>query len=144
MAILSNLPAVIIVTLLIAFLAFTGMRLGLPFLVRRVAGLIFVLFGASFVTFWLGFFAPTSAVDGILGDKWTAEKAARLYQHYGLDQPPLVQYWNYLKRLAHFDLGESWLQPGRGVWDILKLQLPASLLLGLSAIIIAVSVGVAA
>ncbi len=71
MEIFSNLPVVILVVALIAFLVFTGMRLGLPFLVRRVAGLIFVLFGVSFITFWLGYFAPTNAVDGILGDKWT-------------------------------------------------------------------------
>ena len=45
MEIFSNLPVVILVVALIAFLAYTGMRLGLPFLVRRVAGLIFVLFG---------------------------------------------------------------------------------------------------
>jgi ABC-type dipeptide/oligopeptide/nickel transport system permease component len=140
----SNLPVVILVVALIAFLVFTGMRLGLPFLVRRVAGLIFVLFGASFITFWLAYFAPTNAVDGILGDKWTAAKAAVLYRHYGLDQPALVQYWNFLNRLLHFDLGESWLQPGRSVWSILSQQLPASLLLGLSAIILALLVGISA
>jgi ABC-type dipeptide/oligopeptide/nickel transport system permease component len=140
----SNLPAVILVTLLIAFLVFTGMRLGLPFLVRRVAGLIFVLFGASFITFWLGHFAPTNAVDGILGDKWTAEKAAVLYHHYGLDLPPWTQYWNYLNRLLHFDLGESWLNPGQSVWGIISRQLPASMLLGLSAIFLALLVGISA
>jgi ABC-type dipeptide/oligopeptide/nickel transport system permease component len=144
MEIFSNLPVVILVVALIAFLVFTGMRLGLPFLVRRVAGLIFVLFGVSFITFWLAYYAPTNAVDGILGDKWTAEKAAVLYHHYGLDLPPWVQYWNFLNRLLHFDLGESWLQPGRSVWSIISAQLPASLLLGLSAIILALLVGISA
>jgi ABC-type dipeptide/oligopeptide/nickel transport system permease component len=144
MAIFSSLPVIILVTLLVAFLVFTGLRLGLPFLVRRVAGLIFVLLGASFITFWLGHFAPTNAVDGILGDKWTPAKAANLYHHYGLDLNPWQQYLNYLNRLLHFDLGESWLQPGRSVWDIISQQLPASILLGVSAVILALSVGVTA
>jgi ABC-type dipeptide/oligopeptide/nickel transport system permease component len=140
----SNLPVVILVVALIAFLVFTGIRLGLPFLVRRVAGLIFVLFGASFITFWLAYFAPTNAVDNLLGDKWTPQKAAVLYHHYGLDQPALVQYWNFLNRLLHFDLGESWLERGRSVWSIISLQLPASILLGLSAVILALLVGISA
>ncbi len=144
MDIFSNLPVVILVVALIAFLVFTGMRLGLPFLVRRVAGLVFVLFGASFITFWLGYFAPTNAVDGILGDKWTPAKAAVLYHHYGLDLPPWTQYWNYLNRLLHFDLGESWLNPGQSVWSIISKQLPASMLLGLSAIFLALIVGISA
>ena len=144
MEIFSNAPAIVLVVLLVAFLVFTGARLGLPFVVRRVAGLVFVLFGASFVTFVLGYFAPTSAVDAQLGEKWTPEKAARLYHHYGLDLPPWQQYGNFLNRLLHFDLGESYLQPGRAVWDIIRQQLPASILLGLSAVILAVVVGVSA
>ena len=144
MDIFSNLPVVILVVALIAFLVFTGMRLGLPFLVRRVAGLVFVLFGVSFITFWLGYFAPTNAVDGILGDKWNPVKAAVLYHHYGLDLPPWTQYWNFLNRLLHFDLGESWLNPGQSVWSIISKQLPATMLLGLSAIFLALIVGISA
>ena len=62
----------------------------------------------------------------------------------GLDLPPWIQYWNFLNRLLHFDLGESWLQPGRSVWSIISTQLPASLLLGLSAVILALLVGISA
>jgi ABC-type dipeptide/oligopeptide/nickel transport system permease component len=79
-----------------------------------------------------------------LGDKWTPQKAAILYRYYGLDLPPWTQYWNYLNRLLHFDLGESWLQPGRSVWSIISTQLPASLILGLSAVILALVVGISA
>jgi ABC-type dipeptide/oligopeptide/nickel transport system permease component len=144
MDILSNLPAIILLTLIVGFLVFTGFRLGLQFLVRRVAGLVFVLFAASFVTFTLGFWSPITAVDAQLGDKYTPEKAAILHHYYGLDRPFFVQYWSYVTKLLHFDLGESYLQRGRSVWSIISSQLPNSLLLGLSAVALAVLVGVSA
>jgi ABC-type dipeptide/oligopeptide/nickel transport system permease component len=144
MDILSNLPAIILLTLIVGFLVFTGFRLGLQFLVRRVAGLVFVLFAASFVTFTLGFWSPITAVDAQLGDKYTPEKAAILHHYYGLDRPFFVQYWSYVTKLLHFDLGESYLQRGRSVWSIISSQLPNSLLLGLSAVMLAVLVGVSA
>ena len=71
-------------------------------------------------------------------------KRLSLYHHYGLDLPWYQQYWNFLNRLLHFDLGESWLQPGRSVWSIISAQLPASILLGLSAVILALFVGISA
>jgi ABC-type dipeptide/oligopeptide/nickel transport system permease component len=144
MGIFTNLPAIIFLVLVVAFLVFTGFRVGLQFLVKRIAGLVFVLFAASFVTFTLGAVAPITAVDAQLADKWTPEKAAILHHFYGLDQPFFVRYWNYVTGLMRFDLGMSWLQRGRSVWSILSSQLPASLLLGLSAAFIAVTVGVSA
>ncbi len=56
---LSNLPAIITAVIVLAFLVFTGIRLGPQFLVRRLAGLIFVIFGVTFITFILGYFAAT-------------------------------------------------------------------------------------
>jgi ABC-type dipeptide/oligopeptide/nickel transport system permease component len=144
MDILSNLPAIILLTLIVGFLVFTGFRVGLPFLVRRIAGLIFVLFSASFITFALGAISPINAVDIQLGDKYTPQKAAILHHFYGLDEPFFQRYWDYVTKLMRFDLGDSWLQRGRSVWSILSTQLPASLLLGLSAAGLAVLVGVSA
>jgi peptide/nickel transport system permease protein len=142
MDLLANLPAILALALVVGFLLFTGIRVGLPFLVKRIAGLIFVLFSASFITFALGAVSPVNAVDLQLGDKYTPEKAAILHHFYGLDQPFFVRYWMYVTKLMRFDLGDSWLQRGRSVWSILSTQLPTSLLLGLSAATIAVLVGV--
>jgi ABC-type dipeptide/oligopeptide/nickel transport system permease component len=142
MNLLSNLPAVITAVLAVAFLAFTGARLGLSFLVRRLAGLVFVLFATSFLTFYFGLIAPVNAIDSQLGDKWTLAKAQVLYAKYGLTDPWYTQYYNYVTRLLHGNLGISYVNPDRHVADVIARQLPNSLLLGLSAAVLAVTVGI--
>jgi ABC-type dipeptide/oligopeptide/nickel transport system permease component len=144
MGILSNVPAIILLVLVVAFLGYTGFRLGLPFLVRRIAGLVFVLLSVSVITFLLGKAAPTNGIDGQLAERWTPARAALLYHHYGLDKSWWEQYLDFLNRLLHFDLGESWTIRGASVNDLIARQLPASLLLGGFAIVLAVAVGVSA
>jgi len=144
MEILSNVPAIILLVVVVAFLGFTGYRLGLPFLVRRIAGLVFVLLSVSLITFFLGKAAPTNGIDGQLAEKWTPARAALLYHHYGLDKPLHEQYGDFLVKLLHFNLGESWTIRGASVNELIARQLPASLLLGGTAIILAIGVGVSA
>ena len=68
---LSNLPAIITAVIVLAFLVFTGIRLGAQFLVRRLAGLLFVILGVTFITFILGYFAPGDAVIAQLGQHYS-------------------------------------------------------------------------
>jgi ABC-type dipeptide/oligopeptide/nickel transport system permease component len=142
MEILSSAPAIILVLVVMAFLAFTGFRLGLPFIVRRIAGLVFVLLSITIITFLLGKAAPTNGIDGQLAEKWTPARAAILYHYYGLDKSWPEQYLDFLTRLLHGNLGESWVIRGASVNDLIARQLPASLLLGGLALLLAVVVGV--
>ena len=140
--ILSNLPGLILAALIVAFLVYTGFRLGPRFLVRRVAGLVFVIFGVSFITFILGYFAPGDAVVNQLGVHYTKAGARALRHLYGLDQPWYVQYGSFLYRLIHFDLGISWADRSQTVWNILKQFVPVSATLGLSSLAIAAILGI--
>ncbi|HEU0027797.1 MAG TPA: ABC transporter permease [Ktedonobacterales bacterium] len=139
---LSDLPAIITAVVVLAFLVFTGFRLGPQFLVRRLAGLLFVVLGVTFITFILGYFAPGDAVIAQLGQHYTPQNARALRHLYGLDLPWYTQYGNFLYRLLHFDLGPSWVDRTRDVWDILRLYVPASMTLGLSSIVVALVIGV--
>lgn len=140
---LSNLPAIITAVIVVAFLAFTGIRLGAQFLVKRIAGLLFVILGVTFITFFLGYKAPGNAVLTQLGPHY-AIKSARdnLLHYYGLDLPWWQQYLNYLWRLLHFDLGTSWQNRAISVWEELHLFVPTSMQLGLSSLVLAVLIGV--
>lgn len=138
----SNLPAIITAVIVLAFLVFTGIRLGAQFLVRRLAGLLFVILGVTFITFILGYFAPGDAVLAQLGQHYSIKNAHALRHLYGLDLPWYQQYGNYLYRLLHFDLGPSWSDRTQSVWDKLKLYVPVSATLGLSSITLSVSLGV--
>ena len=140
--ILSNLPLLVVAVLIVGFLVYTGFRIGPRFLIRRIAGLVFVLFGVSFVTFILGYFAPGDAVVNQLGVKYTPQNAKALRHLYGLDLPWYQQYGNYLNHLLHFNLGISWSGSNISVWSIISQFVPVSATLGLSSLALAIILGI--
>ncbi len=142
---LSDLPGIIIILVLVAFLVFTGIRAGPRFLIRRLAGLVFVLIGVTFITFILGYFASLTAGDVVLaqlGQHYTPAAAARLRHAYGLDLPWYQQYLNYLNQLIHFNLGYSYIDNNTPVLTTLKRDLPASATLGITGTVLALIIGV--
>jgi ABC-type dipeptide/oligopeptide/nickel transport system permease component len=138
----ANWPVIIIVAVIVAFLAYTGLRLGVRFLVKRVAGLILVLLGVTFITFIMGYFAPGNAVIGQLGIHYTPQAAATLLHYYGLDKPWYQQYLDFLNRLIHLNLGSSYIDRSQTVWDILKRGVPISMELGITSLVLTLVVGV--
>lgn len=66
----------------------------------------------------------------------------QLNETYGLDEPMHVQYVEYLINVAKWDFGPSFKYVGQNVNDIISRSFPYSLILGLEAILIAVSIGV--
>jgi len=139
---LSNLPALIVILALVAILVFTGFRLGIRFVVRRLAGMVFVLLGVTFLTFILGYFAPSDAIFAQLGQHYTPEAGARLRHLYGLDLPWYQQYLDYLNQLLHFNLGISYIDDNITVWSVIQRYLPASATLGGVGTILAIIAGV--
>lgn len=61
---------------------------------------------------------------------------------YGLNDPIYVQYFDYLKGIAVWDFGPSYKYKGQSVNDIIKRSFPYSLIMGLEAIFLALSVGI--
>lgn len=66
-----------------------------------------------------------------------AEELAGLRARYGLDQPLLTQYATFVKAAAAGDFGRS-IHYGRPVREIILDRLPASLLLGGGALLLAI------
>jgi len=62
-------------------------------------------------------------------------------QSAGLDQPFLVQFWNYIVNLLHGNWGNS-LITGRPVWRTISAAAPVSLQLGLLTIILTAIVAI--
>ena len=62
---------------------------------------------------------------------------------YGFDRPLIVQYGTYLADVAHGDLGPSLKYKDKSVGDVLKENFGVSLVLGLSALIVAGVTGIA-
>jgi len=141
-SLLNNLPALVFLLALIGFCVFVGFRLGVRFLIRRLAGLVFVVLGVSFITFILGYLAPGGVVYSQLGQHYSPARGAQLRHLYGLDLPWYEQYARYLNDLLHLSLGTSWMNSSQSVLDILSIYLPASIQLGLWGVGVAVIVGV--
>lgn len=106
---------------------------------RLLAG-IGVLWGAATLTFLAVNFSGGDTALAILGgpdSMPTPELLARVRAEYGLDQPLIVQYGNYLVRLAHGDLGESY-RLRIPVQQAIAEQIGATIQLSLSAALLAV------
>lgn len=109
------------------------------YLVRRILFVFITLFLIVSVTFFL--------MKAIPGDPFTSEKEvpkeilASMQEHYGLNDPLYVQYGKYLMSVAKWDLGPSFKYKAQTVNDIINEGFPVSFTLGLSALFIAISIG---
>ena len=70
-----------------------------------------------------------------------AEALEQIRREYGLDQPFLIQLGRYIGNVLRFDLGYSFFYSDR-VTDLILSRLPATLLLVISAQLLALVVGV--
>ena len=111
------------------------------FIVRRFGGLIFVLFGVSILTFFLAQIVPADPAATALGSNAREEQIEAYRQQLGLDQPAVIQYINYMKRLAHGDMGVS-IRTRRAVVDDIRDYLPATIELSLAAMLFTIVFGV--
>ncbi len=87
---------------------------------------------------------PGDAADVIASESGvaTAETMAALRERFGLDQPVVTQLLNFLGHLAQFDLGYS-PRYNMSVLDMIMTRLPATLLLMVTALSLALLLGIA-
>nr|HET6903297.1 ABC transporter permease [Ktedonobacteraceae bacterium] len=112
------------------------------FFVKRFIGLIFVVFGVTFITFIMGYLAPGDPITQLLGQHYTQQAHDALRHAYGLDLPWYTQYFNFIVGMLHLNFGMSFEYKDRAVWDILKEGVPISAELGFWALFLQVAVGV--
>lgn len=139
---LGLLPVLVALAAIVGLMVYAAGRIGPRFLVKRLAGLIFVMFGVTFITFILGYISPGSPVDNLCGAKCTQQSLKLLYHLYHLDLPWYQQYATFLNDLLHLNLGLSFTARGRTVWSILGSGVPISLQIGLLGLFFAVVIGV--
>jgi peptide/nickel transport system permease protein len=118
----------------------------LRFLIRRVLAGVVVLWAVSLAAFLLFFARPRDTVARQLaGHAATPQILAEVNRQLGLTLPIPVQYWHFLDRLLHGNLGYSYYS-GEPVNTIVAQDLPrtASLVAGGMALwlIVGLSVGI--
>ncbi|MBI2756966.1 MAG: ABC transporter permease [Chloroflexi bacterium] len=115
----------------------------LAYTLRRFLALIPVLAGVSVIVFLFLHLIPGDPAEAMLGDRATAENAARLRTAYGLDQPWSVQYALYMGKVLQGDLGRS-VRSSNPVSAELAQRFPATAELALAAMLLAIGIGVPA
>ncbi len=114
------------------------------FLARRLSAAVLLALGATLVSFLLVQVVPADPVTANLSDQALGDPSAiaAFRKTWGLDKPLPVQYWDYLKNLAHGNLGES-QQTHRPVLSDLEQFVPATFELAIPAMLLAGTAGVA-
>ncbi len=108
---------------------------------RRLAGAIPTLFAVMTAAFFMMRLAPGGPFDR---DRMlTPEIEANIRQAYNLDEPLVVQYGIYLSKLLRGDLGPSFKYQDYTVAELIGNGFPVSLRIGMTAIALALFVGIA-
>jgi ABC-type dipeptide/oligopeptide/nickel transport system permease component len=113
-------------------------------ILRRLLLAIPVLIGVSIVTFLSLHLIPGNPAQTLLfGTDATPQQVAALTQQLGLNRPLPVQYWEYLVRLLHGNLGESYINQVPVVSEIAQ-RLPSTIELAIAALVVALLIGIPA
>jgi peptide/nickel transport system permease protein len=116
------------------------------YIIRRLGQAVIVTLGVTIITFALERAIPGNLAREILGNRATPQAIAQFNQQNGLNKPLLYQYWLFLDKLLHGNLGYSFIKD-RSVDSLLASELPRDAVLGglslVLAVLIAVPIGVA-
>lgn len=112
----------------------------LNFLAQRLAQLLLTLLLISIVVFVMLRLMPGDPAIVLAGQDASTELIAEIRSRLGLDQPIFVQYVLYLQNILVGDFGVS-IRSRLPVLEEVMGRLPATLVLGFSAILIAMALG---
>ncbi|OGP71210.1 MAG: diguanylate cyclase [Deltaproteobacteria bacterium RBG_13_58_19] len=114
------------------------------YIVKRLLFILPMLLGITLVSFTVIHLAPGTPVEmqTTLNPKASLEAQKRLKELYGLDKPLMVQYWDWLKRLAFLDFGLSFSPDRRPVWDKIKERIGITIGINLMAMFIILAVAI--
>ena len=115
------------------------------FLIRRILAAIPLMLLIIFVVFMVIRATPGGPFD-MMGEGRRVPEATKqaLERQFGMDQPVMVQFWNYLTGLVRLDFGPSLGRTtiGQPVNEIIGRGLPISMQVGVMALIVGFSLGI--
>jgi dipeptide transport system permease protein len=114
------------------------------FILNRLAILVPIFFGVTLMAFGFVRILPGDPVEALSGERdISPEQHAELFAKLGLDKPIWEQYLDYIIKLFHGDFGTS-LLTNRPVLDEFLELFPATLELGVAAMMLAIIIGIPA
>lgn len=113
----------------------------LRFALRRLLLTIPILIGLSILVFVFVRSLPGGPAIALLGERATDQAEQQIEEQLGLDKPLYIQYGRYVNNIIHGNLGNS-IVTRQPVADELARQFPATVELGLAAMLFAIVLGV--
>jgi peptide/nickel transport system permease protein len=109
----------------------------IAYIVRRLAILLPMALAVSALIFFASRLSPIDPIYALVPPDALSDPAnlERLREELGLNQPLVLQYFQWLKDIATGNFGYS-IQSGQAISEILALRMPATLELVLSALVL--------
>lgn len=112
------------------------------YILKNALMVIPTMLAVVFIIFTINYFTPGDPVAIFFDFDYTEEQYAEKAAEWGLDQPFLTQFVNYVKNIVtRFDFGYSYYS-GNSVISELSTRFPVSLQLGLISVLLTVIIGV--
>jgi oligopeptide transport system permease protein len=109
------------------------------YVLRRAIGSLPTLFALSLITFLMMRLAPGGPFSG--NRRVSPEFVKLVEDAYHLNDPLLLQFWNWFVGVLHFDLGPSLKLRDYDVSELIAIGLPTSLEVGAWAMLLSTLVG---
>ncbi|WP_461610855.1 nickel ABC transporter permease [Cytobacillus kochii] len=113
------------------------------FIFRRLFQTIPVIIGVTFVVFFIMQLVPGDPAVILAGEGASKETIEALREQLGLNQPLIIQYFDYITSLLKGDFGTS-LKSSQPVLDEILVRLPITMELAFVSILITIFLGMAA
>jgi peptide/nickel transport system permease protein len=113
----------------------------MAFVFRRLLMLVPVAVGVTIIVFFMVHLIPGDPARTILGIHATPRSIAILHREWGLNRPLVSQYWLFMDRLVHGNLGQS-LFYGVPAAGVILGRLPPTLWLIVYGAVLAVAISV--
>ncbi len=111
------------------------------YILRRLALMLFVLFGIIVITFIVSHVIPADPIGAILGPQAPPELVEKVRKEWGFDKPLPEQFVDYMVNLLHGNLGKS-IRTNKPVAEDLMKFFPATIELATAAMIVAIAIGI--
>lgn len=112
-----------------------------PFLLRRLASGIFVLWAVASVTFFAIHSTGDPITSGLRESGASLADIAGIKHELGFDRPILAQYWSFLTHMVHGDFGNSFTY-GSSAGRLVVERLPSTLELAGAALLLTIIVSI--
>ena len=109
------------------------------FIGRRLLQLLPIAVGVTIIVFFMLHMIPGDPARTLLGQHATPTAVALIHQQLGLNRSLVSQYWLFLDRLVHGNLGQSFFYK-TSVTSLISERAPATLLLLAYSTILAVAI----